>query len=203
MNVRPEPFICEAGDVAARPVREFLFRVGIEEKHWPADEVRALLDRDSVLVGVFAGSRFAGAAQILYERPYPCECPPFLFCIPDGGRVPCEVTFIAVDPQHRRSAGDHGVAALDALVKGLYRYHRDEGGTHIYTLCEQWTFNVLTRGYVKINGRLASDGMHYWCGTAICPGPDCQPTSVCELDMRESEKTWQAERPDFWEYLNQ
>jgi hypothetical protein len=195
---RIEPVI--AHEEAGALTKAFLFEVAVREKHWPADEVRTLLDRDSILVAAFDEYRVAGAAQILYERPFPCERPPFSFQMPDDGRRPCEVSLIAVAREYRRSAS-HSASVVDALVKGLYGIHANRGGTHIYTLCEDWTFSVLTDAYAKIPGRKVSPGFHYWCGTTACPGPHCQPTSVCELDMREAEKRWAAERPNFWAYV--
>lgn len=180
-----------------------LREIGVREKRWPEHEVDNMLQEESAtLIGVFDEDKCVGATQLTYQHPFPCESGPFGFTVPQDGRIACEVTLIGVDRAYRRQSGDFGTGALDALVKGLYRHHLTGGGTHIYSLCEDWTFNVLTAGYVGIVGRKVTEGHHYWCGTAVCPGPDCQLTYVCELDMRASEHNWATNRPEFWDYLN-
>ena len=108
MNARLEPFICEASDVAARPVREFLLRVGIEEKHWPVDEVDVLLAwPGATFVGVrHERARVIAAGQVLHEgRPFPVE-KAFPGCIVDSV-VPVEVSIIGIDSIHRRGGGTY------------------------------------------------------------------------------------------------
>ncbi len=191
------------GNADAEPVKALLTLVATDEKHWPESEVQKILQMAGQFIGVFLDGKCVGGTQITYQRPFPCEVGPFNFVIRGEDVIPCEVTLIAVDRQHRRSAVDMGTGALDALVKGLYRFHRSHGGTHIYSLCEEWTFRVLTTGYVGIVGRKVSDGIHYWCGTQHCPSTECRLTHVCELDMRASERNWSENRPSFWEYLNE
>jgi hypothetical protein len=189
------------GDPAARPLREFLRSIAVVEKRWPPIDVVTLLRRPvSSFISVYgADDQVAGAAHVLHARPYPCEQPPFSFAIPDDGRVAWEVALIAVAREWRRSAT--GGVVLDGLMKGIHRLQVERNGTHLYTLCELWMFHVLTDGYAKLSGRPVSEGKHYWCGTALCPGPHCQLTYVCEIDLHQSEERLQAERPDFWEYV--
>lgn len=203
VQARLEPHYCISGTREYRAAQVLLFQVGVEEKNWPVMELARLLTRKSRLVAVYLKEECVGAAIIVYRHPFPCEKPPFAFGVPKDGRVACEVALIAVSKKHRRRSGDGGAAVLDALVKGLYRVHLASGGTHIYSLCEEWTFRILTDGYVGIVGRTIGDGVHYWCGTDDCPSNKCQVTYVCELDMRASETHWRQDRPEFWAYLSQ
>ena len=98
------------------PVRAFLLDVAVREKHWPATEAHALLERDALFVSVGNDQRVVGAAQVLFEPPYPVENL-FPGCIARDGRRPCEVTLIAVDQEHRRSSAGCGARVLDALIK--------------------------------------------------------------------------------------
>lgn len=185
--------------------RRLLYDIGVNEKHWPPaghDSVEEMLSVPAVVIGVFDEvGQCLGAAKVTYHQPFRCELPPFDYSEPQEGRVSCFVELIAVRADCRRKPSK-SAAVLDALVKGLYCYHRDNTGSHILALCEEWTFNILTTAYVGIVGRKVGEGVHYWCGTAVCPGPDCQPTYVCELDMRASEENWVEKRPEFWAYLN-
>ena len=192
-----------AGIDSDQSIIDLLWLIGIKEKKWARADVSRIIEAEGQFIGVFVEGTCVGAAKVTYKHPYECERAPFSFAIPEDGRVPCEVDLLGVDASHRRSLGDMGADVLDALVKGLYRLHRDHGGTHIYALCEIWTYRVLTTGYVGIVGQTVGEGKHYMCGTAICPSPDCQLTYVCELDMRASEANWAQNRPSFWTYLNQ
>ena len=199
MELITNPTVAQAG-----AIRRLMATIARDEKHWPDAEVAELLDRDALLVGVFDADKAVGAAQILYGHPYPVEKPPFNFVIPEDGRIPCEVTLIGIDDGYRRTNNvSDSLRVLDMLVKGLYRTHLTNGGTHILALCEDWTTRVLTDGYVGIVGGPVTPHHHYWCGQPDCPGPRCQPTAVIELDMRASEANWATNRPDFWRYLNE
>jgi hypothetical protein len=202
-DVNPPPPSLEAVLVSgaeAAAVRRFLLEVGVGEKHWPVEDLRALLARDGDLIGVFREEEVIGAAQILYERPYPVV-EAFPGCVAADITVPCEVTLIAVDRGYRRSAPDAGVAALDALVKAVYRRCLAGGVTHILTLFEEWTIRIFD-DHVRIPVRRLADGAHYWCGTDA-HGPLCNLTFPCALDMQAGERRWQTERPEFWEYLQE
>ena len=89
---------------------------------------------------------------------------------------------------------------LDALVKGIYYACGDF--TDIYELFEDWTITIFEQ-FVGLNVERLAPGKHYWCGTAACPGPECQLTYPCRIRRRDNEARWRQERPMFWEYLRQ
>ena len=195
-----EPVIIGAGDAReeAVAIRALIYDVATKEKHWPPSEVHAVLKKHPAsLVGAFSDGRCVGGAHVLYRRPYPIEVV-FPGCIPNDDQITCETTIIAVDQDYRRTAYDGGAETLDCLVRGIYReFATMHGGTHLYALFEEWTIRVF-RNLIKMHVAKITAGIHYWCGTTPCPGPDCQLTFGCVTDVRESEHLWQAQRPDFW-----
>ena len=197
-----QPHYCEPGTWALRAVQAFLFQVAVAEKNWPVMDVARMLCRTGQLIGVFVDGICVAGTQIIYQRPFPAEEPPFNHHIPRDRRKLCEITLIAVSMAHRRKVSDGGLAALDAIIKGCYWTHRHHRGTHLLSVCEDWTFQLLSDAYIKTVAKKISEGFHYWCGIDSCPSPECKLTFVCEFDLNLSALRWQAERPDFWAYIN-
>ena len=180
------------------PVRTFLLDFAVKEHRWPRKEVRALLDRDSLVGSVLDHDRLVGAAQILFEPPYPVERA-FPACITRDGRVPCEVTLFAVERERRRSSADRDIRVFDALAKAVYLCCLGKGVSHVYGLIEERTIAILEQRVGLVLTKIGG-GNHHWHG-ADTHGLDRKPTVACAIDLHASQRRLHSERPEFWKYL--
>ena len=196
-----EPVIISEGQRLAA-LMDLFMDIGVNEKHWPAQELRELFHwPDAKYTGVFlfddnGGEIIVGGTQLLdSHRPYPIE-KIFPSCI-QGDEVVVEVGFTAIRKEYRSMKLSGFMSVLDALFKGIL-LTCPENFTDIYAILDSRILSLYNR--LRLPFKRVSDPVHYWCGTDR-HGDDCVLAFACRLNHAEADRLLAEKRPAYFQYL--